>query len=188
MASVASAATIDIGNSSFEEAIQVNGSGVGNFTSNGSWGTHPFGSPYATQGTTRAAYTNASGTAMLQQIGTVQAGTYRFLADIGSSGSTPTTTYMDVYAFTGPNAYTPLETHGGVTPPAGQVVTDDYSFTVPVDSTLIGQTLVLQFVGGGLQSTVDSVRGDFVAVPEPTSLALLGLGGLAALRRRRRGA
>ena len=40
---------------------------------------------------------------------------------------------------------------------------------------------------GYQQAVIDTVSVDFTAIPEPSSMALLGLGGLAALRRRKNG-
>ncbi len=38
---------------------------------------------------------------------------------------------------------------------------------------------------GGVQTLWDNARLDAVTIPEPSAAALLGLGGLALLRRRR---
>jgi len=53
-----------------------------------------------------------------------------------------------------------------------------------VDTAASPVFLVLSNTGG--QTRIDNVRLDLVAVPEPSSAALLGLGGLALLLRRRK--
>ena len=50
----------------------------------------------------------------------------------------------------------------------------------------LGQALRIEFVSGGTQTVIDNVRLDASAVPEPTTTALLGLGGLALILRRRK--
>jgi hypothetical protein len=54
------------------------------------------------------------------------------------------------------------------------------------DAGLVGQALEIRLIGYGIQSNYDNVRLDFAAVPEPSSAALLGLGGLALILRRRK--
>ncbi|MCP5538478.1 MAG: PEP-CTERM sorting domain-containing protein [Akkermansiaceae bacterium] len=63
------------------------------------------------------------------------------------------------------------------------------SKTVGSGDALIGQSLAVQFrrtVGDGNFPAVDDVTLSVTPVPEPSSAALLGLGGLALILRRRR--
>lgn len=192
VASVASAAPVAISNFSFEAPLD-NGTsptsvnGVGNWTSSGGGqDIFAYGPPYATNGTT-VAYSNGPESALYQRVGSIQAGTYTFKVDIGSAAN-PQTTFFEAYAQSASNSFAQLATVN-TTPAVGTVAVDTtISFLVPLGSSFIGQTLQLQFVNTGVQSTYDNVRGDFVAaaaVPEPAAIGVLALGGLAALRRRR---
>lgn len=57
------------------------------------------------------------------------------------------------------------------------------TYTILDGDPLIGGTLGVRLSSGGVQQLYDSVSLTYI--PEPTSLALLGLAGLAMLRRRR---
>ncbi|MGJ8657753.1 MAG: PEP-CTERM sorting domain-containing protein [Akkermansiaceae bacterium] len=62
---------------------------------------------------------------------------------------------------------------------------DIMEFNTPI-SLSSGDTLVFSNVSAGESFEIDSLDLDIVAVPEPSSTALLGLGGLALMMRRRK--
>jgi len=130
----------------------------------------------------------------------VAAGTYTLSVSAGRGSDVNRDSFGTFESF--------LETTGGTALP-NRVVTTPYSapaistwqttvdvqYTVPVGDPLIGQEFTwgfdytrdaLAFVA--FFAAFDGVSVDFVAIPEPSSLLLAGLGmtGLCALRRRRR--
>ncbi len=68
-------------------------------------------------------------------------------------------------------------------PPVGGHLTSTISYTVLDGDAFIGQPLTIRLGGPGNQCNFDNVRVN--GVPAPTTLALVGLGGLMATRRRR---
>lgn len=68
-------------------------------------------------------------------------------------------------------------------PPVGGYLTSMISYTVQDGDAFIGQPLTIRLGGPGTQCNFDNVTVN--GVPAPTTLALVGLGGLALSRRRR---
>ena len=90
----------------------------------------------------------------------------------------------EVYAWDGSTA-TLLGSNDFGTVDADNAIVD-FSFSVGAGSSEIGQDFQLRFSNAGGYTYIDNITGDFTAIPEPGSLALLGLGGLCLLRRRRK--
>jgi hypothetical protein len=61
-----------------------------------------------------------------------------------------------------------------------------YTFVTGASPAGLGEALRVEIVGSGVQSTYDNISLTAVAVPEPSTTALLGLGGLALILRRRK--
>ena len=60
------------------------------------------------------------------------------------------------------------------------------TFTTGASPAGLGQSLRIEIVGSGVQSLYDNVSLTYETVPEPSTTALLGLGGLALILRRRK--
>jgi len=61
----------------------------------------------------------------------------------------------------------------------------DVTATYTSPSSVTADPLEIRLIGYGIQTNYDDVRLDGTVVPEPSAVALIGLGGLALLRRRR---
>ncbi len=72
-------------------------------------------------------------------------------------------------------------------PADGQFLLSTVQYFVAAGDAVAGSALEIRFRSLGLQTVFDDVRLDATErVPEPALLALLGLGGAAAVRRKRR--
>jgi hypothetical protein len=99
----------------------------------------------------------------------------------------PGTINVEAFAFDG-STETSLGTATVITlsSPVKTWTAGSHNFSVTTGSALIGQDLRLRFTSPSSgYAGFDTITGDFEAVPEPGSLALLGLGGLLVARRRR---
>ena len=75
-------------------------------------------------------------------------------------------------------------TTGGLTP--GTVSPLSWSIDASTLAAIAGEDLNLNSTGTGSGVAIDNVSLEVIAVPEPSSAALLGLGGLALILRRRK--
>lgn len=73
--------------------------------------------------------------------------------------------------------------HASLVPPVGGSLTSTLTYTALAGDPLIGESITIRLGGPGSQCNFDNVRLN--GVPTPASLALIGLGGLVAARRRR---
>ena len=187
LAATSANAAITLTNPSFEDTTSTSpptgwtrSSGV-NFQSRGAaGGLNP------TDGT-RMAWTN-NGFTGYQTVGEViQLGTtYTLTVDVGTTGFATSTGTFRLYGDAGfATAIGGAESAVAVTTNATWITDQSVSFTATAAEA--GQLLGVSFgTTGGVQNEWDNLRLTAVAVPEPTTTALLGLGGLALILRRRR--
>ena len=105
--------------------------------------------------------------------------TYLIVTKVVSHASSPDEYFLKVF---GPNFTTDI--------PASEPTTWDVQAAQGTDAVLDRIRIRIDAANGTTPGEVDEIRiatdwASVVAVPEPSSLALLGLGGLACLRRRR---
>ena len=119
-------------------------------------------------------------------VSTVQAGTYVFTVDIGIPTNSSTDTRSWSLQANRGTFWSVLENpvvNESLVP--GSFVNCTTTYTVDPTSSNIGAPILIVFDATLGTYLVDNIAVDFTPVPEPASLALLGLGGLAFLRRRR---
>ena len=187
LAATSANAAITLTNPSFEDTTSTSpptgwtrSSGV-NFQSRGAaGGLNP------TDGT-RMAWTN-NGFTGYQTVGEViQLGTtYTLTVDVGTTGFATSTGTFRLYGDAGfATAIGGAESAVAVTTNATWITDQSVSFTATAAEA--GQLLGVSFgTTGGVQNEWDNLRLTAVAVPEPTTTALIGLGGLALILRRRK--
>ena len=126
---------------------------------------------------------NGGATATVTYGGTIAEGTYVINLQVidynNASFATPS------IAFAGLTATSSTTT----TPASGDDEIWTFTYNVGAGNAAIGNNLDLALTAGGGaagNAGIDHVEIDFVPVPEPSSVALLGLGGLALILRRRK--
>lgn len=199
-ATSAFAAPIALTNADMETNSGGQFSSLDDWSPNGAWGLHsgfPNAGYTASMGDNFGFY--AAGTEyVLQETGiTIAAGT-NYSVNLGAvtGGGNDTGTVAYVLAYVNPGADLSDGIDIGeftVFASASQVVGDPWVAGTGVTSTAtgaaIGQELIVGLgsaaEGGDNDIWFDNFTADASPVPEPGSLALIGLGGLALLRRRR---
>ena len=184
----------DVANDSFSDGVAANWNPTGGSVV----GTQDFGpqSPAATDGDQHGvvSYTGRS-LSQLTAFTIADGETYTLTVDVGQvdafSGSQGT---IRLFGSTGGLGIALVNTNGtaelsGIAPGKGAYLlnqTVTYTALASGDP-FAGQQIGMMFTNSsGTQTLYDNVRLDIVAVPEPSSAALLGLGGLTLIIRRRR--
>lgn len=195
-AATASADTIPVTNASFETANPLNVScGAGCAYNNGpipGWTLFGFGgswqpsSAYFTSGApdgNLVAYLNGGFITQTLGVSLLANTTYTLSVDVGNRLDHLTTNY-GMALFAGSTLLNSLTASNGLIP-AGTFANESFSFTS--GATVPSGNLMIVLGTAGIQSDFDNVRLTASPVPEPASLALLGIGlGLVAFVIRRR--
>lgn len=141
-------------------------------------------------------YTNSGLTTVEGLIGTLAAGnTYIVSFDVVLDGHNSTTPYRvslvtfdgaarnDVRNNTGATAT--LASANGDATGDGLYTTVTFSYTSDGTESVLGHDVALRIFGATSSAIIDNVTVDDGTIPEPASLALIGLGGLVMFSRRR---
>ena len=193
-------AAISIVNPSFEDTVygdQGSGTGTAGWV-NGSGGTYnpqdaqftgTTGAPGTIPGTgdgTQVAYMNGS-SPMYQSVGTIAAASvYELTVAIGQRLETAWSNLTVELRATNQNGTVlASDVFDAADAPDGTFSDVSISFNSADFSGEVSNDLVITFRSVGVQALYDNVRLTETLIPEPSSLALLGLGGLLVARRRR---
>ena len=147
------------------------------------------GAPGTIPGTgdgTQVAYMNGT-SPMYQNVGTIEANTvYELTVAIGQRADLG---WSDLTVALRPDSQNGPIIAGGIydaaDAPDGTFTDVTISFDSSILTSEVGKDLYITFNSQGVQALYDNVRLTETLIPEPTSFALLGFGGLLVARRRR---